>query len=999
MAEEPRLLTRRVAEPGPSVFERINPTPATPPPARPRQAARRRAPRPPSRILRRLFLSAIFLAFVAAIGFGIAALWLRHAMRASLPQIDGTLHVAGLSAPVTVTRNAQGVPSIHAVTMDDLLFAQGFVTAQDRLWQMDMLRRHAAGDLAEILGPGFVAHDRQQRYLQLRAAADRATQSLPPEQLHELQAYARGVNAFIDSHRDRLPVEFHLLHYQPRAWSPRDSILVELVMWQDLSTSFPQKLDREAFAQHLPTALLADLYPVGSWRDRPPTQPPADLTAPHIVQQIPLDATQSKLETPRAPLPTATPHDLLAISESLSQRSCSDCRAGSNNWVVAGSHSASGAPLISNDMHLSLTAPDIWYEASLHTNATPGSDSPLDVAGFTLPGVPWVLVGRNAHVAWTFTNLGGDVQDLWVEHLRGEGSTTEFERPDGSWSPVQHHVEHIAVRAGRDVSLDVLTTAHTIGATTIETPIISPLYPSEHRALSLSWTVYDPGALTASMLSADAAPDAASLVAAFAGFGGPSLNMICADDHGHIGYHAIGKIPIRGPAVQHPRAVPQFVIPGPEPDSDENDDNEESQSTTGSDSAPVATPAVFSPSAAPSSPEPNPLWHQAAYVPSRRYRRRARVRPQRVAPSAALPLTQQTVAPVPLDQNFTIGSPLSPVPIDALNANEAWSGYIPFDQLPAIQDPASGILATANSRVSSDSYPYALALNWIDPYRTERIYHLLEGRNNLTPQAMLSIQSDQHSEFDLLLAQRVAYAIDRASSAARGHDTARLRQAADLLRNWQGNDTVDSPAAAIVAAIRDQLWPSLLLPQIIAHDHCSRSKAERLAQLYSWGERTSALEEMLNHDPARWLPHGVPNWDDFLTEITDRSLKSADAPHDLSHWRYGSGHTVAIEHPLFGGSALFRRLLGTANGTGSQPVGGDTTTIDSVEHAFGPSERFTADLSNPSATLSNITTGESGNPASPWFLDQFTPWLNVSTFRMPLNEAGAEHTLTLLPAS
>ncbi len=182
--------------------------------------------------------------------------------------------------------------------MEDLLFAQGYVTAQDRLWQMDVLRRHAAGELAEILGPSLVKHDEMQRYLQLRAAADRGAASLPADQRRELDAYARGVNAFIGSHRDTLPLEFHLLHYTPRPWTPRDSLLVSLVMWQDLSTTFTQKLDREAFAQHLPQSLLADLYPVGSWRDHPPGQAPPDLTTPHEIEEIPLDRTQSRLELP-----------------------------------------------------------------------------------------------------------------------------------------------------------------------------------------------------------------------------------------------------------------------------------------------------------------------------------------------------------------------------------------------------------------------------------------------------------------------------------------------------------------------------------------------------------------------------------------------------------------------------------------------------------------------------------------------------------------------------
>lgn len=212
--------------------------------------------------LRRIFFSLVALAVLLAITLAITAVVLRHDMRASLPAseglLDGTVAATGLSAPVTITRNAQDVPSIHATNLDDLLFAQGYITASDRLFQMDALRRHGAGTLAEILGPSLIQHDREQRILQLRAAADRAAAVLPPDQLHQLQAYARGVNAFITTHdgssghANTLPIEFHILHYTPAPWQPRDSLLIAIVMAQDLATDFPTKLNREALAAYLP---------------------------------------------------------------------------------------------------------------------------------------------------------------------------------------------------------------------------------------------------------------------------------------------------------------------------------------------------------------------------------------------------------------------------------------------------------------------------------------------------------------------------------------------------------------------------------------------------------------------------------------------------------------------------------------------------------------------------------------------------------------------------
>ena len=933
---EPRLLTREDVD---------RPYLETPRPGRVR------------RVLRRLFRAGLVLLIIAAGFVAAGAIWTRHVMRAVLPTIDGTLSVDGLRAPVSVTRNAQGVPSIHATSMEDLLFTQGYVTAQDRLWQMDTLRRHAAGELAEILGPGLVPHDEMQRYLQLRAAADRGAASLPSDQRRELEAYARGVNAFIDSHRDNLPLEFHLLHYTPRAWTPRDSLLISLVMWQDLSTSYPHKLDRELLARHLPQPLIADLYPVGSWRDHPPTQPPTDLTTPRDIEEIPLDKTQSRLEPPSS---SAKPEDLLALTNATT--ACAECRAGSNNWAVSGAHSASGKPLVSNDMHLSLRVPDIWYEAALHLARTPGGPLPVDVAGFTLPGLPWVIVGRNAHVAWSFTNLGGDVQDVRVEHTRGSGSGLQYEQPDGTWSSVQHHPEQIAVRGGHDVTLDVQTVMHVAGTATIETPIITPMIPSEHRTLSLAWTIYDPANVDDSLFATDSATDGASLVASLANFGGPSLNLIYGDDQGHIGYHAVGRLPVRGPALQHPRVKPAFVLPTPEPDSEEDESD---------DSTPSAPPTAEAPQKQPS---PQPQIDNS--------------KPDNSQPQ--IPPEQIT--------SYTIGSPISPTPVDALDQSQIWSGYVPFNELPAIQDPISGIVATANARITTDDYPYALTDDWVDPYRVERVYRLLGTHPTWTPQQMLGIELDQHSEFDLVLAHKLAYAIDHASATTRGNDSTRLHQAADLLRTWNGSMSASSPAAAIVAATHDHLWSALLTPPILAHDGGSRTDALRFAHLYSWGESNTALENLLEHTPKRWLPRGVANWNDLLTSVVEQSLSEVHAPHDLSKWQYGSVHRIQIEHPLFGGRPYLNLLLGTATGSGAQPAGGDMTTISAIGVSFGPSERFTADLSDASATLANIVTGESGNVSSPWYLDQFQPWLRGTTFPLPLENDRAEHSLTLVPA-
>jgi penicillin amidase len=840
------------------------------------------------------------LLILVTIAFFAGRHWTRQAMRDALPQLDGTLSIPGLSAPVTIQRDGQGVPHIRAASLDDLIIAQGFVTAQDRLWQMDALRRHAAGELAEVLGAGMIPHDRTQRTLQIRAAADRALTTLPPDQLHWFELYARGVNASIDTQRPHLPLEFRLLRYEPSPWTPRDSILVCLAMFQDLTNSFPQKLNREALTAKLPPALVPDLYPVGSWRDHPPTQPTIDLTAPQQnIPDIPLDESQTgfkaKASTPGTPgiasdawstasKLTASTQDLLNLQQTLKNPICEGCTSGSNNWAVSGSHTASGKPLLSNDMHLAHGVPGTWYEADLHAPSANGAD--FHVAGVSLPGVPFIVVGHNAHIAWGFTNLGAEVQDIYIEHTRGTGESAEYQSPDTTWHPILHQKETIHVRGGKDVILDVTATQHGTAAT----PIISGLFPTEKRALSLRWTIYDPANITPSFFAVNSASDWTTLTSAFSTFGGPSQNLMYADDQGHIGYHAVGKIPLRGSLIQP--------------------------------------------------------------------------------------------------------TPLSPVPTDALDATQEWTSYIPFDQLPQSFDPPAGILATANARITPDAYPFPITLDWAAPYRNERIWKVLSSREHLTSADMLTLQTDVYSGLDHVIAQRLAYAIDHSSTLSKSGDAKRLHQAADLLRNWNGNVDADASAPAIVIAARDALWPLLLNPQLGPNPGDA-------AHLYTWGEKTYAEEQFIMHTPARWLPKNYATWDDLLVDAVDKGLQEAHAPSDLSKWQYGKVRPVDIEHPVFSQSPLFQRVIGLPIGTGIQPQSGDGSTVKQVGRTFGPSERFTADFADLDHSTLNLVLGQSANPTSPWFLSQWPAWYKGTTYPLPFTksavDAAATHTLTLTP--
>ncbi|HET7104766.1 MAG TPA: penicillin acylase family protein, partial [Terracidiphilus sp.] len=608
-------------------------------------------------------------------------------------------------------------------------------------------------------------------------------------------------------------------------------------------------------------ALESDLYPVGSWRDHPPTgvkpdrsrqqpEPPDD--DDEELDHSDASATQGALAGQSKASIEDSGVDIDALHALLGLPSCSGCASGSNNWVIAGAHTATGKPLLSNDMHLELTVPNIWYMADLRA---PG----FHATGVTLPGMPFIIAGHNEHVAWGFTALFADVQDLYIEKLDGKGN---YQAADGSWKPLAVDHELIRVRGSRDITVNVESTGHG--------PLLNPILTRERRPIALQWTLYDPAFNAIPLYEMNTASNWAQFSQALAQWSWPTQNVVYSDDQGHIAYQAIGLVPLR--------------------------------------------PAGL------------------------------------------------------------VGVPIQD------HAHE-WHGYIPFGGLPHAVDPPSGLLATANSRVTTAKSPYPLSLEWLDPYRIQRIYNVLQDRELLRRQDMLALQTDIYSEVDQELAHRFADAIDHTAGAGN-----RLRDAADLMRQWDGRLTIDSAAASLVTQTRKALWPMILDP-----------KLGRDARTYHWAESNFAEEEIIMHARPGWLPPGYKNWDALLTEAVRRGMDQGKAPADISRWTYGSWHVVDIEHPLAGFLPFVARIAGT----GPHPLSGDDTTVKQVGRSFGPSQRFTMDWSNIDASTENIVLGESGNPYSPYFRDQWKAWYNGTTFALPFTSAAVaaqtHHTLLLLP--
>ena len=398
-----------------------------------------------SRIARNVIAALLVLAGIALL----SGWWFVHR---PLPKLDGQVTVAGLKEGVIVDRDQWGRPWIRAKSTEDLVMAQGYVIAQDRLWQMDLLRRAAAGDLSEVVGPAALKIDEENRILGMRQAAERAAKESSPEIRGLLESYARGVNQFIAQRRGRLPIEFSLLGYAPKPWTPADTYLIDLYMWKTLTSTWKSKLNRQSVTAKVGAERAAQMFVEDSPLDH------------YIVGQVePSALKKSDQPSPRgthrsvgelsqggaAPFASAAAREAIEFFAQFEEESSEII--GSNNFVVSGAHTASHKPLLANDTHLALSVPCIWYLVHL---TAPG----WNVEGFALPGAPHVIIGHNERIAWGFTNSNADVQDLYTETFDPKNPLNY--RADGKWISAELRKENIPVRGKSDVELDITVTRH-----------------------------------------------------------------------------------------------------------------------------------------------------------------------------------------------------------------------------------------------------------------------------------------------------------------------------------------------------------------------------------------------------------------------------------------------------------------------------------------------------------------------------------------------------------
>lgn len=435
-------------------------------------------------------------------------------VRRSWPETSGTLQIAGLENRVEILRDQWGVPNIYAQNDHDLFFAQGYSHAQDRLWQMELIRHLASGTLSEVVGADTLELDRYMRTLGLRRIAEQSWSKLDEDSRKFLEIYAAGVNAYIESHRDRLPVEYTILGLSPEPWTPVDSMVVGNILALNMGLNREEELLRAEVVAKVGEQSAQQLFqPDGNM----PSIVPAGIQNFDGLRNAPVDLSMVK---------TWLADPFLGW--------------GSNNWVVHGNRTGTGSPLLANDTHLGLQMPSVWYENGLHGGR-------FDSTGFTVPGVPLVVFGHNQYLAWGGTNLDPDVQDFYIEKLDDRKKPTQYEFM-GKWLDLQAIPETIKVKGGQPVDFSVYLTRHG--------PIMN-LETANEEPMALRWNLYEDSRVFNAIIQVNLAKDWKDFHAALRDWDTLSQNFVYADLEGNIGYQAAGKIPIRN--AQHSGKEP---IPG-----------------------------------------------------------------------------------------------------------------------------------------------------------------------------------------------------------------------------------------------------------------------------------------------------------------------------------------------------------------------------------------------------------------------------------------------------
>ncbi len=481
-------------------------------------------------MIRRLLKRVVLVLFCLIL---VLAAFLFFSIRRSFPEINGELQVGGLKASVEVIRDQFGIPHIYAENRDDLYRAQGYVHAQERFWQMDFWRHTGKGRLSELFGKSQLETDQFLRMMGWARVAQKEVEHLDEVSQSILQAYSEGVNSYLADHQgSKLSLEHGILrltnrNYKPEPWTPLDSIVWGKVMSWDLGMNLSTETNRARLLKYISSKQVEELYP-----PYPSINP---LILPHFPTPV-----ESRVSVP-------TNLQIADLLENLPLRNEPESGIGSNNWTISGKRTISGKPLLANDPHLGVQMPNIWFQ--VHLQCFPENENcRFNVAGFSMAGVPGVIIGHNQRIAWAFTNIGPDVMDLYVEKMNPQNSD-QYE-VNGKWLDVRKVNEQIRISDGTSEPVHVRYTRHgpilsDYSKNTKDINKTATTQMPQSYAISLRWTALEPSTTFPAIWKMNLARTWQEFRTAASQFDVPSQNLIYADVDGNIGYQFPGKIPIR----------------------------------------------------------------------------------------------------------------------------------------------------------------------------------------------------------------------------------------------------------------------------------------------------------------------------------------------------------------------------------------------------------------------------------------------------------------------
>ncbi|GHF74992.1 hypothetical protein GCM10010218_65050 [Streptomyces mashuensis] len=969
----------------------------------------------------RLLVIITVLLLVAGVAFG--AYWSIGTVRASFPETDGTLRLKGLSGEVKVVRDGHGIPQVYADNAEDLFRAQGFVHAQDRFWEMDVRRHLTAGRLSEMFGSGQVETDAFLRTMGWRRVAQQEYDTkLSPATKKYLQAYSEGVNAYLKDHKGKsLSVEYAALEfendYKVEPWTPVDSVAWLKAMAWDLRGNVKSEIDRALATSRLTPQQIDDLYPAYPYdRNKPIVEggavdPATKQFDPKGGERSGAGQSGAQAATGGAGATAGLRSSLAALSNSLDKIPAllgpNGNGIGSNSWVVSGQYTTTGKPLLANDPHLAPQMPSLWYQVGLHCTKK-SEQCPFDVAGYSFSGLPGVVIGHNQDIAWGMTNLGADVSDLFLEKV-----TADTYLYDGKQKPFVTRKETIKVAGEKSREIIVRETNNgpvvsdrrdelvKVGE---KAPVQDPAPDrADGYAVAMRWTALEPGKTMDALFALDQANDFTSFRKAAADFDVPSQNLIYADTKGNIGYQAPGRIPVRGKA---------------EGKGGDTDGRTNGAGTTGPNG--TTTPGTG----------PNGATTPGTGTADATGDGKAGAKDDAKNGAKA---GAETATP---DGRY---------PAPGWDPAYQWTGWIPQSALPWDYNPKRGYIVTANQAVADKKYPYLLTQDWGYGARSQRINDLIQSKikdgGKISTDDMQKMQMDNSSEIARLL---VPYLLKIDLKGANERETKYVREAQNLLKDWDYKQDADSAAAAYFNAVwRNTLklaFGNKLPKELRVKDQCLRVRpaggsgpqddldgSARLVM--ECGEREpdaaqpdggdrwfEVVRNILDKPDNAWwktsssrLNPGAHNRDELLAQAMKdaRWELTSKLGKDVTQWSWGRLHQLTLKNQTLGkeGPGIVRWLL---NRGPWNLAGGEAAVNAAGWNAAGgydvvwvPSMRMVVNLDDLDKSRWINLTGASGHAYNAHYYDQTDKWAKGEllpwAFSPDAVKKATEATLTLKP--